>query len=214
MKKTCILSDFDGTITEKDALYFFFKQFATSEWLKVERLWTEGKIDSKKCLQDEFALVPNLSKSLIDKYLDTVTIDKYFKSFYELIKRKDMNLAIVSDGIDYFIERILQNNNIEGIEIISNHGEFENDKLKLTFPNADTKCLNNAGTCKCKVVQMIKERYENVVYIGDGMSDFCVAGKADVLFAKNSLALYCKENNIAHFRFTDFKGVINHDMFR
>ena len=214
MKKICILSDFDGTITEKDALYFFFKKFAKPEWLEVEKQWTEGKIDSKECLKQEFALIPNLTKGVIDKYLDTVTIDKYFKEFYEIIKEKNIDLFIVSDGVDYFIERVLKNNGIEELEILSNHGEFQNNQLELTFPNANSECLNGAGTCKCAIVRKMKNEYDKVVYIGDGMSDFCVAGKTDYLFAKNGLAEYCKKKGINHVEYADFKGVITNDMFR
>ena len=32
----------------------------------------------------------------------------------------------------------------------------------------------------------MKEKYEKVIYIGDGVSDFCVADKADFLYAKSS----------------------------
>lgn len=214
MEKTCILSDFDGTITQRDALYYFFKQYANADWLKVEELWSAGKIDSKECLIKEFELVPNLTQRLIDNYLDTVTIDEYFKEFCNVIKAKNISLTIVSDGIDYFINKILSNNNIENLKIISNHGEFVNGKLQLSFPNTDNKCLNQAGTCKCKIVEQMREKYDKVVYIGDGMSDFCVSDKADVLFAKGSLLKYCSEKGIQHIKYENFKGVIEHDMFK
>lgn len=214
MEKTCILSDFDGTITQQDALYYFFKKYAASNWLEVEELWAEGKINSKECLIKEFDLVPNLTQRLIDKYLDTVTIDKYFKIFCDLVKKKNIDLIIVSDGIDYFIEKILDNNNIRNLKIISNHGEFIDEKLQLSFPNTDNKCLNQAGTCKCKIVKQMKEIYNEIIYIGDGISDFCVADKADILFAKSSLSKYCNEKGIQHIKYENFKGVIDHDMFK
>ena len=34
------------------------------------------------------------------------------------------------------------------------------------------------------------------MYAGDGMSDFCVSDKVDVLFAKGSLLEYCKNTKI------------------
>ena len=33
-------------------------------------------------------------------------------------------------------------------------------------------------------------KYEKVIFIGDGVSDFCVADKADFLYAKNFLIKY------------------------
>ena len=202
-----IVSDFDGTITKVDCLYNFFKKYAKENWLEVEQLWTEGKIGSKECLIREFALVENLTPELIEKHLETVELDSDFKEFNELRLKKDVKLVIVSDGVDYFIKKILQKNGIKNIEIISNHGEFINKEFKMSYPNQNPDCKNNSGTCKCKIVNNLKQKYDEIIYIGDGVSDFCVANKADKLFAKASLLKYCQKNNIKHIEFKTFKDV-------
>jgi 2-hydroxy-3-keto-5-methylthiopentenyl-1-phosphate phosphatase len=46
------------------------------------------------------------------------------------------------------------------------------------------------------------------VYIGDGVSDFCVSHYADVVFAKKTLASHCWKNNITYFEYKTFKDVI------
>ena len=207
MKKLCILSDFDGTITSKDGIYYFIKTYAQEGWQEVEDLWVNHKIGSKECLEKEFALIPNLSETLIDDFLKTVEIDKYFKEFYEFTQKNNIDLYVVSDGIDYFINRIFELNNIKNIKIISNHGEFKNGKFEFSFPNNSSNCVKNLGTCKCNVAKEMKEKYEKVIYIGDGVSDFCVADKADFLYAKLSLAKYCEENNIKHSKFKDFSEI-------
>ena len=62
MKDLCILSDFDGTITTCDGLYSFISVYAQEGWKQIEQDWVDGKINSKKCLIEEFKLVPNLSE--------------------------------------------------------------------------------------------------------------------------------------------------------
>lgn len=208
MEKMIIVSDFDGTITQKDSLYYFFDDCALEEWQEVEKLWIDKQISSKECLIQEFNLVPNLSQKLINDYVKTLDLDSHFKKFLSFIQKNNLDFVVVSDGIDYFINSIFKNNDIENINIISNHGEFNKDEFKISFPNDYKKCTNDAGTCKCKVVENLREKYETIIYIGDGASDFCVANKADYLFAKKNLSKYCDENNIKYIKYQTYNDVI------
>ncbi len=206
----CIVSDFDGTITERDGLYTFIQMYAVGDWEKIEQEWAEGKINSKECLIEEFKLIPNLSEQLIDEFVKILKIDEYFIEFYNRIKHNNIDFYIVSDGIDYFIDRILYKYGLENIKIVSNHGEFVNGKFVITFPNDNTECKNNAGTCKCKILENLRNKYSKICYIGDGVSDYCVADKADVLFAKSRLAKYAKEHNIEYIPYKNFSSITNH----
>ena len=207
MKPLCILSDFDGTITLKDGLYSFIETYAKGDWMEIEKKWTEGKISSKECLIEEFKLVPDLCEELITKFVSTLEIDSSFEDFYKKISGENIDFYVVSDGIDYFIEKIFDKHNISGINVISNHGEFRGEFFELTFPNDYTGCKNNSGTCKCKVLTDLKKEYEKIIYIGDGVSDYCVADKADILYAKSALLNYCKENSIDFIPFKTFEDI-------
>lgn len=207
MKKLCILSDFDGTITEKDSLFGFFEKYADKKWLDVEKDWVEGKISSKECLIKEFDFVPGLSEKLIDDYLSNIHIDSSFVEFYKKTQEKDIDLFVVSDGVDYFINKILEKEGLNNLNIISNHGEFVNGKFVLSFPNDNPLCKNNSGTCKCAVVNEKRKEYEKIVYLGDGTSDFCVADKADVLFAKEKLYNFCSSKGIKSIKFERIKDI-------
>ena len=101
-----IVSDFDGTITAQDTLYSFFKTYAQSSWLDIEAMWAEGKIGSMECLKRQFELVENLSEDLIEKYISGIKLDRFFKDF---INKIDCDFVVVSDGVDYFINKVFQN---------------------------------------------------------------------------------------------------------
>ena len=212
MKNTIIVSDFDGTITQKDSLYYFFKEYAKESWLEIERMWVEKKISSKECLKKQFELVDNLSAELVEEYLNKVKIDDYFKEFNQYRKSKGIDFVIVSDGVDYFINKILEKNELEDIKIISNHFELNNKKFNLTFPNASKSCINNSATCKCKAVEALRKKYDSIIYIGDGTSDFCLSQhlkENDTLFAKGSLYKFCKEKKISCVEFKNFRDILN-----
>ena len=208
MKELCVLCDFDGTITQKDGLYEFIKTYASEGWERLEQNWETGKISSKDCLIKQFNLVSNLSENLIKTFVENVEIDENFPKFYHLLSSQNIDFYIVSDGIDYFINQTLLKYKISNVKIISNHGEFIKNKFVITFPNDYSLCKNNAGTCKCKVLENLRKQYKKITYIGDGVSDYCVADKADIIFAKLSLKNFCIKNNIKHIPFNSFEDIM------
>ena len=209
MKQKIIVSDFDGTITQKDSLYYFFKEYASEEWTIVETLWKERKIGSKECLIREFDLVKNLSAELIDNYIKTLKLDSYFAEFIKEVNDKNIDFIVVSDGIDYFINGILEYNGLKNIGLIANHGEFKGEKFEITCPKSYSGCHVNSGVCKCKVINDLKKEYKELIYIGDGTSDFCAVenAKTDKLFAKSELVKCCNKKNVKYIEFETFKDI-------
>lgn len=210
MRKKIVVSDFDGTITKKDTLSKFLEDYADPRWLDIENDWRDGKFGSQECLTRQFALVPNLNPQIIDEFLDTVEIDKGFIPFANKAKENNVPVVILSDGLDYFINKILDKHNLDYINVITNHAYFnEYGKFIIEFPNDSSKCTNDAGTCKCKVVNNLKKLYETLYYVGDGASDFCVSKHPDVLFAKSGLAQYCKNNAIKFIEYKTYNQLID-----
>ena len=193
MKEKIIVSDFDGTITTRDTLSTFLKEYAPKEWLILEDKWVKGEMGSAECLQKQFGLIKNISPEMIEVFVDTIEIDDYFEEFNKVRLKNNVDFLILSDGLDYFINRILQKHDIENIKIVSNHAEFKNDKFLISFPNQNSDCIKHSGTCKCNVIKNLRQNYKEIYYIGDGTSDICVADKSDFLFAKSTLLNYCKK---------------------
>jgi 2,3-diketo-5-methylthio-1-phosphopentane phosphatase len=211
MREKIIVSDFDGTITKKDTLSKFLEDYANPRWLDIENDWRDGKFGSQECLTRQFALVPNLSPNLVHEFLKTIEIDEGFIPFCKNLKKKNIPIIILSDGLDYFIYKILERYHLDDINVITNHAYFnEYEKFIIEFPNDSSKCLNNAGTCKCKVVKSLKKMYKTVCYVGDGASDFCVSKLPDVVFAKSGLVEYCKNNNVKYTEYKSYNDLIEY----
>lgn len=208
MDKLIYICDFDGTITKKDTINDFLEQFADKKWLEIEKDWIEGKIGTCEAMRSQFGLIKNMTLEKFNNFFEQVELDDYFIDFYNYTKEQNIPVAIVSDGFDYFIKRILEKNSINDIEIYSNHFEYNNGNFIMEFPNKKENCRRNAGTCKCTLVDYFKNQYRKVYYVGDGVSDFCVAGKADLLFAKNKLLCYCEEKNIECIKYNNFNQVM------
>lgn len=64
---------------------------------------------------------------------------------------------------------------------------FESGKPRaIEFPYANEAC-SRCGTCKSGILESCRADYGTILYVGDGYSDLCPAGKADLVFAKGIL---------------------------
>lgn len=205
-----IFSDFDGTISKYDVIHSFITNFSKGDWTIAEKQWCEGKLSTKDCLKIQFDLITGLKKSVFDEFINSIEIDPYFIDFYKYAKLKNKEIIVISDGFDLFIKPTLQKHKMDDIKVYSNVLILNEKDDFLTFsmeyPNMTDDCLIGSGTCKCDVA---KKYSNNFTYIGDGMSDRCIAKKADLLFAKKGLETFCRTENISYIGYETFKDILD-----
>lgn len=207
-KKPIILCDFDGTISLQDVTDLLLEYFGNEGCEHLEEQWEAGIIGSKECMSKQIALM-NASREELDNVLAGVKIDISFKSFVEEALAKKFNINIVSDGLDYAIYTILKNNKLDFLPIYANqllHDQQRNWQLR--FPYANDKCIKASGNCKCRHLQLQRNLFDTVFYVGDGTSDFCVSNNVDFVFAKDKLINYCEKNVISHYPISHFADIM------
>jgi 2-hydroxy-3-keto-5-methylthiopentenyl-1-phosphate phosphatase len=198
--------DFDGTVTDVDIIDAVLQKFARPEWKEVEKLWEQGIIGSRECLERQMAMVDRTLNQLLD-YIDRFPIDETFGDFIGLLEDRQIPFAIVSDGFYVFIERLLENAGLRRLPIIANGLWEQQGRLNTDFPYAEEAC--NAANCKCMAVQdLSKDR--SLILIGDGQSDFCLAHKAGLVFTKKRLTAYCQRYEIPHTPFNNFAEIMEY----
>ncbi|MGB7757528.1 MAG: MtnX-like HAD-IB family phosphatase [Salinisphaera sp.] len=194
MRDWMILCDFDGTIAVDDVTDALLTSFAASEWMRIEADWHAGRIGSRECMTAQVALI-DASQQAVDALLDTMIIDPAFPAFVAEAARMDMSVTVVSDGLDYAIRRILAGYGLDYLPIRANRLLHDGDRgWSLQSPFASPGCASASGTCKCRVAR----DQATTLLIGDGPSDFCLAGTADYVFAKDRLIKHCRTTGIPH----------------
>lgn len=201
-----VVCDFDGTITKVDTADAIFTRFAAPAWRDIEAMWVAGEIGSAECMRRQVELL-DASLPELDAALDALQIDPTFPAFQAFCEERGVELAIVSDGVDYFIKRILKSAGLPRLRVQANRLIQKGERrFSLGHPHRVKDCASGAGTCKCAKAAP-SGADERTVLIGDGRSDFCVAHETDIVFAKKSLLCYTREQGIAAIEYDTFADV-------
>lgn len=209
MSNWTILCDFDGTVSVEDITDSLLERFGRPGWQAIEQAWRRGEIGSHDCMAQQVALL-DASRAEMDAHLDTLSIDRAFPLFVAAVQDAGVPLAIVSDGIDYAIRRILGQHGLGELPVIANRLEAVGARgWQLDFPYGDPACRVASGNCKCACAARTREEDKRVLLIGDGASDFCVAGEADLVFAKHRLIEHCRSAGIPYVPITGFADALD-----
>jgi 2-hydroxy-3-keto-5-methylthiopentenyl-1-phosphate phosphatase len=200
--------DFDGTITKLDVGDAIYKKFGDEG--KVNNIISDllqDKISSRDCWIKLCEEVPNIDKNELNDFIDSISVDTSFIKFKEYCKNENFEIYVLSDGFDYYINRILANFGITGLNVYSNHLEIVDNKMVPSFPYYDESSVSSAN-CKRNHIINHSSDDEFTVFIGDGNSDKDAVEYCDYIFAKADLLRYCEMERITFFPFTTFEEVI------
>ncbi|MWN31995.1 MtnX-like HAD-IB family phosphatase [Gilliamella sp. Pra-s65] len=201
-----VLCDFDGTISVKDVTDTLLSHFGQEGCDELEELWVNGKIGSQECMSKQIALM-DASLEELNCVLSQIEIDPDFKAFINYAEKNSIPVHVVSDGLDYAIDFILKRHGIENLPIFANKLMHNNVRSwRLEFPYANKGCIKQSGNCKCNHVKK-QQHFTQILYVGDGTSDYCVSHNVDFVFAKDKLVNYCEKNKIVHRKITSFADV-------
>lgn len=203
-----VFIDFDGTITKTDIGENMFLRFGNeTEAYSIINRWIKKEISSKESWKLLCGTIKNYNQEEFNKFISMIEIDPYFKEFYEFCLRNDMEVFVLSDGLDYYIKKFFTLNGLEEIKFFSNVFSLNgSNEIIPQFPYSDEECSICAN---CKRNHIIENSSDNdiTIYIGDGYSDTCPAQYVDFLFAKNSLLKFCELNRISYYPYNDFSDV-------
>lgn len=204
-----VFCDFDGTIARLDTTDLVLRRMAAPEWEAIEAEWEAGAITAAECMRRQVALIGG-DDAALDDLLDTVPLDPGFTAFARWCAQEGVPLSVVSDGVDRFIGVIMARHGLAHLPVVSNRLEGEPGARALAQPYAKAGCTAGSGVCKCAAVGLFDRLpgyVDPVVFVGDGRSDFCVAAKADRVFARDKLVRHLQARGLPFTPFTNFHEI-------
>ncbi|MGA3244747.1 MAG: MtnX-like HAD-IB family phosphatase [Bacteroidota bacterium] len=205
-----VFSDFDGTIALEDVGSHLFRTFAGARANDIVQHLLNGTISARECLMQECKAVESATLSELERFVGQFSLDPAFGVFVDFCRHRSIPVVVLSDGLDFYVERLLRKNGLGDLPFFSNHLELVEQgavtKLVPSFPHTDAECLV-CGNCKRNHLLTLSGDDDIIVYVGDGISDRCPVRYADIVFAKGPLIRYCQEQNITYHEFRTFDDV-------
>ena len=190
-KSLAVLCDFDGTAVPHVIPYLLYKKFGDQVCEEYKQKWEEGEITTPQELDGCFSRL-HPYRNEMEEYLETIPLSPGFAELVSWCREQGHVFAVLSDGLDWYIEYILERYGFSDVPIYANEIYFKQGGVEVESPWYSPKWPMR-GTAKPNIIMRYQERGYQVVFIGDGRSDFEVVGYADQLFAKDHLLAYCRE---------------------
>lgn len=207
--KPIIFCDFDGTITEKDNIIALMREFAPPEWNSIKDAVLARKISIREGVGRMFSLIPSSRKNELIHFISKqAVIRDGFADFVSFARRNDIPLYIVSGGIDFFVEPILQKfGPFSGV--YCNGSDFSGETIKILWPHAcDQECSNDCGCCKPSIMRKLSDNESFNIVIGDSVTDLEAAKQADLVLARDYLKEKCIQDKMTFKDFETFYDCI------
>lgn len=204
--------DFDGTITRRDVGEQLFRTFGGPVCEELVGRYLSGALGAPECFRGEVAAMGRIPVAAMDALIDRQEIDGTFHGLVGFCALQHIEIWILSDGLDYYIRRILTRHGLADVPFYANAFSLYDEKddgsarAAIAFPYRDAECTRCA-CCKRNIMLTRAGEDDIICYAGEGFSDQCPARYADVVFAKDALQTYCREENISYYPYTSFDDV-------
>jgi 2-hydroxy-3-keto-5-methylthiopentenyl-1-phosphate phosphatase len=205
-----IFIDFDGTITREDVGESIFRKFGDK--IKVKKIIDDllsDKISAKESWIELCHSVDKIDIGLLNDFILKIDVDSGFHNMLKFCDERNIQIIVLSDGFDYYIDMILKRESLYNLKYYSNHLVISSqNELIPEFPYEDSNCRHSANCKKNHIINHSSDE-DFTIYIGDGNSDKDTALYCDVIFAKKSLLKYCEKERVTFFPYNTFDDVVN-----
>ncbi len=194
-----LVLDWDGTVTEVDTLDLVLGEFGDPEiYERVEAELDAGTMTLNEVIAAEFLTVTTPLEEVVPWLLEHTRVRA---GFAELAR--EHRPLVVSSGFHELIEPVLEREGVLGdVELRANRLDPRADGWRVLFRVTEV-CPHCGEACKRADLPTDGE----VVYAGDGYSDFCAVSAADRVFATGNLARRLDEQGASYTPLTDFRAL-------
>jgi len=204
--KTLLQCDFDGTLTHKDVSFLLLDAFADGDWRQLLAQYREDKISVNYFNTHAFAMLKADKQTLLEFMRGRVSIRPGFHELLAYCRKRGLEPVIVSNGLDFYIEALLDDIGVDNIRVFSAETQFTPECLKVQYVGPQGNKLDR-GFKEAYIRLFLEEGYR-VIYVGNGASDIPSAKLSQHVFATGELLDYCRQAKLRHTPFDDLHDII------
>ena len=195
-----LVLDWDGTVTERDTLHMTIERFGDLGVFHDMEARIGRELTLNEVIGVEMGTITAPLPEVVAWLLERVRVRP---GFAELVAAYDP--LIISAGFRELIEPVLEREGVTA-RVIANRLEPRPDGAGRSGWRAVFLDREECAVCgePCKRVDLEGSPF---VYAGDGISDRCAALAAARVFARNGLARWLGDHDVAYERFDDLHDI-------
>ena len=197
--------DFDGTIIEDNLSVKLRQRFADKAWQRLESQYMEGRFTVEQSNIRQYLMIKEPEAVLQDFVRQNTRIRAGFPGFIDYCREIGVRFVIVSSGIDFYIKTALETAGLAGLELYCSHGALDEGGIRVSYLSPEGNIIDSGF--KESYLRWLKSGGDELVYIGDGLSDLDAALKADYVFATGHLAAMLEKRGARFTPFHDFHDI-------
>ena len=202
-----IQCDFDGTIIRNNLSILLRERYACGDWQKIDSDYLHGHLTVEQSNKLQFVLMDTSMPSQLKEVRQHIELRPGFVEFVRYCQESTIPFAIVSSGLDFYIEPVLAEIGMPDLELHCGRTSFSCDGIDVSYYDPEGNVIDRGF--KKKYLTWLKKRGKNIIYLGDGLSDLEAACQADHVFATGHLLDLLSSEPVVCRRFSDF-----HDLQR
>jgi 2-hydroxy-3-keto-5-methylthiopentenyl-1-phosphate phosphatase len=208
--KILLQCDFDATLTVGDVSYVVLDHFVDGDWRPILHDFIAGKITVEECMTGVFALAKATPRQ-VEEFVagtDKIVMRPGIEDLYSYCRSHDIDLAVISNGMTFYIERILARVGWKDVEIHAASADITDQGIQLHFANPDGSPTMDGF--KAAWASYLRRRgYDHVYFAGDGPADVAPSKDADHVFATGRLLAACAGEGLDCTPFEDLHTIID-----
>ena len=208
MSSRVLVTDFDGTITQRDFYSCVVERLLAPEDLGPWDLYTAGEITHFEALRRIFAGI-RADEEALAGVMEAMAIDPDVGPEIDRLERAGWEVVIVSNGCHWYIDQMLARAGVK-VTVHSNPGRFDPASgLTMELPTGSPYLDPEVGISKGAVVQDHLEQGATVAFAGDGRPDVDPALRVppELRFARQWLARHLEDLGEPHRRYAAWSDV-------
>lgn len=201
-----VFCDFDGTITACETFVGVLKQFSPELAKELIPKILAKEVTLRQGVRQIVEAIPSsvYPDDLIN-FVQDKPIRSGLSSLIDYLDSRHIPFVVVSGGLRCLVEAVLKRENLytRCANIYAIDVDQSNGQLKVLSEWEG----GNELVAKVEIIKRETQNQEKVIMIGDSITDVNASKYADLVFARDSLCGYLKEENVQFIEWTDFEDI-------
>jgi 2-hydroxy-3-keto-5-methylthiopentenyl-1-phosphate phosphatase len=186
--------------------FLILDTFGQPGWRRILEQYKVGEITIADFNARAFADVKADEATLRRFVRENAEVRPGFRELLAYCREHDIDFAVVSNGLDFYIKIILETVGVDGVDVFAARAQFGDNGIESNYFCPGGKLIRDKF--KDAYLAAFQGQGYRVLYAGNGPSDLAPARKSAHIFATGSLLDQCRELQIEHSPFDDFNEVI------